>query len=55
MRSGAENCKNIMDGVVLHGQKLFVDWDAGFIEGRQYRRNNFRNQQKSMVVYPKVI
>ncbi|KAE9533591.1 hypothetical protein AGLY_009229 [Aphis glycines] len=39
-RAGTENCMKIMNGALLDGKQLLVDWDAGFIEGRQYRRYN---------------
>jgi len=35
-----------MNGSFLDGKQLLVDWDAGFIEGRQYSRVK-RNQQRS--------
>lgn len=38
----------IMNGALLDGKQLLVDWDAGFIEGRQYRRVK-RNHQRSYV------
>lgn len=47
---------NNMQNALLDGKKMFIDWDAGFIEGRQFKRNN--KNQKSLVVYssiPKVI
>jgi len=34
-----------MNGLLLDGKPLLVDWDAGFIEGRQYSRVK-RNQQR---------
>jgi len=36
-RAGAENCKNMKD-TLLDGKNVFIDWDAGFIPGRQYKR-----------------
>lgn len=49
-RAETEHCMATLNGTVLHGKQLIVDWDAGFIEGRQYRRVR-RNQQRSYV-YP---
>ncbi|KAF0757392.1 nuclear cap-binding protein subunit 2-like [Aphis craccivora] len=46
-REGTENCMKIMNGALLDGKQLLVDWDAGFIEGRQYRRVK-RNQRNHM-------
>jgi len=28
-----------MQGTLLDGKKMVIDWDAGFIEGRQYKRS----------------
>lgn len=50
-RSETENCMKLMNESLLDGKKLFVDWDAGFIEGRQYCRVK-RNHQKSFTIYP---
>jgi len=55
-RVEAEKCMSIMQNALLDGKQLFIDWDAGFIEGRQYRRNK-RNQmqhqtQRPMMIYP---
>lgn len=36
----AEYFKNNMQDTLLDGKKLFIDWDAGFIEGRQYIRKH---------------
>ncbi|XP_025191985.1 nuclear cap-binding protein subunit 2-like [Melanaphis sacchari] len=47
-RIETENCMKIMNGTLLDGKRLLIDWDAGFIEGRQYRRVK-RNQQKTSV------
>ncbi|CAI6359567.1 unnamed protein product [Macrosiphum euphorbiae] len=45
-RAETEYCMKTMNGIVLDGKQLLVDWDAGFIEGRQYSRVK-RNQQRS--------
>lgn len=47
-RAETEYCMKTMNGLFLDGKQLFVDWDAGFIEGRQYSRIK-RNQQRSYV------
>lgn len=47
-RADTENCMKTMNKALLDGKFLVVDWDAGFIEGRQYRRVK-RNQQRSYV------
>lgn len=45
-RAETEYCMKTMNGSFLDGKQLLVDWDAGFIEGRQYSRVK-RNQQRS--------
>jgi len=41
-----------MQHCLLDGKKLLIDWDAGFVEGRQYarvkRNRNRESQNKSM-------
>ncbi|XP_050529048.1 nuclear cap-binding protein subunit 2-like [Daktulosphaira vitifoliae] len=37
-RLGAETCMTTMHNAVLDGKSVNVDWDAGFVEGRQYCR-----------------
>lgn len=36
-----------MIDIVLDGEKLVIDWDAGFTEGRQYERINRSKRYKS--------
>lgn len=55
-RKDTEHCMKTMQHCLLDGKKLFIDWDAGFVEGRQYarvrrNRNNKESQNKSMSVY----
>lgn len=50
-RHEAEHCINIMQNTVLEGNTLFIGWDAGFIEGRQFKRC-YRNIKKSLNNYP---
>uniref|UniRef100_A0A2S2P4I8 Nuclear cap-binding protein subunit 2 n=1 Tax=Schizaphis graminum TaxID=13262 RepID=A0A2S2P4I8_SCHGA len=50
-RKETENCMKIMNGAILDGKQLLIDWDAGFIEGRQYRR--VRRYQQRTYVQPK--
>lgn len=53
-RSDTEKCMALMQEVSLDGNKLIIDWDAGFVEGRQYRRvKRVSNQsQRSRVIFP---
>lgn len=46
-RNEAERCINTLQNIFLHRRKLLIDWDAGFVEGRQYRRRFSRNYQRT--------
>lgn len=46
-RDEAERCISTLQNVFLHRKKLLIDWDAGFTEGRQYRRRFCRNYQRT--------
>lgn len=35
-----------MREAMLDKKKLFIDWDAGFVEGRQYERINRTQRSK---------
>lgn len=51
-RSSAEHCVNQLQDILLDGNNLVIDWDAGFAEGRQYRRVRRPQNQRSRVIYP---
>lgn len=53
-RMATENCMYNMQNSVLDGKRLILDWDAGYVEGRQYLRvkKNQNQNQRSMVIYP---
>lgn len=43
-----------MKNALLDGKNLFIHWDVGFVEGRQYKgpSNYYDNIKKSMMIYP---
>jgi len=43
-RSDAENCMRYINGTRLDDRIIRTDWDAGFIEGRQYGRGKTGGQ-----------
>ncbi|VVC29695.1 NCBP2, RNA recognition motif,RNA recognition motif domain [Cinara cedri] len=49
-REAAEICIKTLQNYLLYGKKLIIDWDAGFVEGRQYSRNKL--SQRPIVYYP---
>lgn len=44
LRSDAENCMRYVNGTRLDDRIIRTDWDAGFIEGRQYGRGKTGGQ-----------
>lgn len=44
VRSDAENCMRYVNGTRLDDRIIRTDWDAGFIEGRQYGRGKTGGQ-----------
>ncbi|XP_050438699.1 nuclear cap-binding protein subunit 2-like [Adelges cooleyi] len=51
-RLGAETCMKTMTKAMLDGKQVKVDWDAGFIEGRQYRREKAKKRFSFAAIYP---
>lgn len=49
-RKEAENCIRTLQNTLLNGKNLIIDWDAGFVEGRQYSRK--KKSQRPIVFYP---
>lgn len=43
-RADAENCMRYINGTRLDDRIIRTDWDAGFIEGRQYGRGKTGGQ-----------
>ncbi|KAJ8972073.1 hypothetical protein NQ317_019702 [Molorchus minor] len=43
-RADAENCLRYINGTRLDDRIVRTDWDAGFIEGRQYGRGKTGGQ-----------
>ena len=43
-REDAENCQRYINGTRLDERVIRTDWDAGFIEGRQYGRGKTGGQ-----------
>lgn len=44
LRGDAENCMRYINGTRLDDRIIRTDWDAGFIEGRQYGRGKTGGQ-----------
>lgn len=44
LRADAENCMRYINGTRLDDRIIRTDWDAGFIEGRQYGRGKTGGQ-----------
>lgn len=53
-REDAENCMRYVNGTRLDDRIIRTDWDAGFVEGRQYGRGKTGGQvvQYSFLVLP---
>jgi nuclear cap-binding protein subunit 2 len=49
-REDAENCMRYINGTRLDDRLIRTDWDAGFIEGRQYGRGKSGGQ---VIIYKK--
>ena len=49
-RIDAENCMRYINGTRLDDRIIRTDWDAGFIEGRQYGRGKTGGQVRSFVL-----
>lgn len=49
-RNDAEHCLRYINGTRLDDRVVRTDWDAGFIEGRQYGRGKTGGQVKSSIV-----
>lgn len=45
-RAEAENAQHFINGTRLDDRIIRTDWDAGFIEGRQYGRGKSGGQVK---------
>lgn len=43
-RADAENCMRFVNGTRLDDRVVRTDWDAGFVEGRQYGRGKTGGQ-----------
>uniref|UniRef100_A0A6M2DE87 Nuclear cap-binding protein subunit 2 n=1 Tax=Xenopsylla cheopis TaxID=163159 RepID=A0A6M2DE87_XENCH len=43
-RQDAESCMRYINGTRLDGRIVRIDWDAGFVEGRQYGRGKTGGQ-----------
>lgn len=61
-REDAENCLRYINGTRLDDRIVRTDWDAGFIEGRQYGRGKTggqvfiqKNQWKKLVLIQFII
>lgn len=53
-RGDAENCMRYINGTRLDDRIIRTDWDAGFIEGRQYGRGKTGGQVHHIILIIKV-
>lgn len=49
-RQDAENCMRYINGTKLDDRIIRTDWDAGFVEGRQYGRGKTGGQVRALIL-----
>lgn len=51
LRADAEKCMRYINGTRLDDRIIRTDWDAGFIEGRQYGRGKTGGQVRKLSIF----
>lgn len=55
LREDAEDAMRCINGTRLDDRIIRTDWDAGFVEGRQYGRGKHGGQVLEFPVFPSIL